>query len=234
MKERPILFSGPMVRALLEGRKTQTRRVVRITHRTPGTALCLEPAIGTPDPKAAAELCPYGVPGDRLWVRETWQLVSEQSSVDPNACGSRPRNWDPDGNRQDGEACAVFAADGPLVPQREGWDTKWKPSIHMPRWASRLTLEITSVRVESLQEVSEADAKAEGLVTLTKDGGRTWKYGMADRDGLPGTDNDGWEWRDWSADPRAAYRRLWSDINGPDSWNANPWVWVVEFKVVTP
>lgn len=101
----------------------------------------------------------------------------------------------------------------------------------MPRWASRITLEVTGIRVERLQDISEEDAIAEGLSGITKDG-KLIKYGIPDQDGLPGTDNTGWPWRDWQKDPRDAYRRLWESINGRGSWDANPWVWVVEFKRV--
>jgi hypothetical protein len=111
--------------------------------------------------------------------------------------------------------------------------TKWKPSIHMPRAASRILLEVVSVRVERLQDISEADAVAEGIKALTKDG-RTIKYGIPDRDGLPGNDNDGWHWCNWMPDASLAYRRLWQEINGFGSWEANPWVWVVEFTRLWP
>jgi len=104
----------------------------------------------------------------------------------------------------------------------------------MPRWASRITLEITAVRVERLHDISEADAVAEGLACITKDGDRTRKYGIPDADGMPGTDDHGWPWNEWRSDPREAYRKLWESINGPGSWDLNPWVWVIEFKRVTP
>ena len=106
--------------------------------------------------------------------------------------------------------------------------------IHMPRWASRITLEVTGIRVERLQEISELDAITEGLTALTKDGGRTIKHGIPDRDGLPGNDNYGWHWSEWEKDSRVAYRKLWESINGPGSWDANPWVWVIEFRRINP
>ncbi|MDO4705741.1 MAG: hypothetical protein Q4A98_05985 [Comamonadaceae bacterium] len=102
----------------------------------------------------------------------------------------------------------------------------------MPRWASRILLEVTGVRVQRLQDISEEEAIAEGLKTLSKDGGRTWKSGLPDRDGLP--DGDGWPWREWEKDPRRAYKRLWEFIHGPKSWDQNPWVWVIEFRRVEP
>ena len=196
MKERPILFSGPMVRAILEGRKTQTRRVVKPqpAHIAGiGTVLNIDTITG--------KACPYGKPGDRLWVRETW-----------------------DGVRLDGGGALVsYRADGDKPVTDDG---RWHPSIHMPRWASRITLEVVSVRVERLNECSIQDALAEGV--LTDD--------------------------EWPTDPRDGYRSLWESINGPSirkrlrdgtvqmhspkrhvadySWDANPWVWVVEFRRV--
>lgn len=208
MKERPINFNDEMVRAILEGRKTQTRRIVnpqpKVIHALHGDASITTNQIFRRGDNRVH--CPSGQVGDRLWVRECF-----------GACNSYvPHIF----YRADGEA-----------PNPE---FKWKPSIHMPRRASRITLEITSVRVERLQDISEDDAQAEGLEALTKDGGRTVKYGIPDRDGLPGDDDIGWSWCDWSYDPREAFAKLWSLINGPDSWDSNPWVWVIEFKQVTP
>lgn len=227
MKERPILFSAPMVRAILDGRKTQTRRIVK---PQPDIVADGGSVVGvfTPEDQKYGRLgkalsCPYGQPGDRLWVRETW------------------RDWS--------ESAWHYAADGTVIPKQRDrdlaaflaqrapftWESySWRPSIHMPRAASRITLEIIEIRVERLQDVSEADALAEGLKRITKDGGTTIKHGIPDRDGLPGTDDTGWPWRDWNADPRVAFRRLWESINGADSWAANPWAWVVGFRRVTP
>lgn len=108
---------------------------------------------------------------------------------------------------------------------------RWSPSIHMPRWASRMLIEITNVRVERLQNISEEDAIAEGLKAATKDG-KTIKYGIPDRDGYPGNDDIGWGWCDWNVSPVLAYKRLWGSINGTESWDLNPWVWILEFKMV--
>lgn len=171
MKDRPILFSAPMVRAILANTKTQTRRVARVNPMHQGMAL--EPgemAHGIP-----LKTCPYGQPGDRLWVRETWAplTVGYAYRADPV--------WN-----------------GPPAD-------RWRPSIHMPRAASRITLEVTGVRVEKLQDISEADAQAEG----------------AARHISPAAFLTG---------HRQGYRLLWESINGPDSWAANPWVWVIEFK----
>ncbi len=185
MKERPILFSAPMVRALLSGTKTQTRRVMKLVQVRPD---------GMSDAQLAAalRLCPYGVPGDRLWVREAHGYVSEDKFGPV---------WD----------SIIYRAD-----DNAGWSGKWRPSIHMPRAASRITLEVTGVRVERLQEISEADAIAEGIEPGAVPG---W-WSLYGRDA-----ND-----DMDRSPRVAYRSLWESINGPGSWDSNPFVWVVEFK----
>ncbi len=210
MKERPILFSGPMVRALLDGSKTQTRRVVKPqpTHFNPvGVPRRVIPTGGPSD----VIRCPYGQPGDRLWVRESWQFY----------------DW-----TEDGQPCARFAADNattwPLrIPEEQAdrlneiWaglsapenysidnharDRRWRPSIHMPRWASRITLEITGVRVERLQDITRGDAMSEGCPFPNMAKGE---------------------------DPRKWYADLWNEINGPAAWDANPWVWVVEFRML--
>jgi len=188
VKERGIAFMAPMVRAVREDRKTQTRRLTKerdgITVHPNGQVL----ARGGWLPELC---CPYGVPGDRLWVRETWA---------PHGIG---------------EGGIAYRADGPE------WDDecaiKWKSPRFMPRWASRITLEIESVRVERLVEITEEDAMDEGVVF---------------RDSC------------WSAtdDPKAlrwttavgAFRELWESINGPGSWDINPHVWVIKFRRITP
>lgn len=230
MKERPILFNGPMVRAIIDGRKTQTRRVVKQVQHWEHCGKdimewclsdCYTEEDGTHwldiqtdvDDNSHVEIfCPYGKPGDRLWVRETWAEVPFPAT---------------------GPKCKMLP-DGRGVTFRADWNGnpsgfKWRPSIHMPRLACRLTLENSRVRVERLQDISEEDAIAEGLACLTKDGS-LYKYGIADRDGLPGDDDYGWHWKEWESDARLAYKKLWESINGPGSWDANPWVWVIEFK----
>lgn len=191
MREMPILFSAPMVRALLAGTKTQTRRVVKklpitLNRETNSLEVDIENIANGRFAKLVA--CPHGQPGDRLWVRETWHDAS--SSL---------------------HSCALYRADGIDLH----WD-KWTPSIHMPRWASRITLEITSVRVERLQEISIEDAKAEGA------------WGPDDSIVQKVADYFGTDI--FSANPRKAFQMLWESINGPDSWAANPWVWVIEFR----
>ncbi|GGX01649.1 hypothetical protein [Undibacterium macrobrachii] len=216
MKQRPILFSAPMVRALLDGTKTQTRR---IAHSDSTEMLRPSPFV-----KSGIETIhgyevknPYGNQGDQLWVRETYGIEVRSYG------GGTGEFYAYRATKPDAVYCKE--ASGTTIP------IKWIPSIHMPRKACRITLEITSIRVERLQDISKEDAITEGLSTISKDG-KTWKYGIPDRDGLPGRDNDGWPWSDWEEDPRLAYKKLWERINGTGSWDANPWVWVIEFKRV--
>lgn len=210
IKSHPILFSGPMIRAVLEGRKTQTRRSVsrRLLGswdlpRGPGDVAAGYPFIETADGEhiSVVKLCPYGQPGDRLWVREkfaycvgTTDITDEWYSVSiPASQYKRDCPW------LNTYHITYAADDGPGDDPIHG---RWRPSIHMPRWASRITLEITGVRVERLQDITYDDVEAEGAAI-----------------------GEGYGWvRDWA--------ELWDSINGPDSWDANPWVWVVEFKVL--
>lgn len=189
MKERPILFSGAMIRALLAGTKTQTRRAVK------GWPLeWLATGQFTPEYVAdpANRACPYGQPGDQLWVRETFAKIDGQTQP-----------WIETDYR------ATYTH-GDRLGDTLGIKKRWTPAIHMPRSASRISLEVTGVRVERLQDISEADAIAEGI-------------------GLEGgmfTNGDGLEYDL----PIQAYSALWESINGPGSWAANPWVWAVKFK----
>ena len=239
MKERPILFSAPMVRAILDGSKTQTRRVMK---RQPHdewypahyTELHSFDKDGELNPDKVVGwgavnedgdqgyVCPSGRPRDRLWLRETFLDLLGTGIEHRNAAGLRQRY--------------AFAADnlpGSYSDEvRKDYGLKWKPSIHMPRAASRILLEIVSVRVERLNDCSEGDALAEGMLSV-----RTTEWDMKH-----------WpEWRrafDTACErgekppvgplPSQAFRELWNDINGAGSWDANPWVWVVEFKRVTP
>lgn len=141
MKERPILFSGEMVRAILEGRKTQTRRVIKPQPDSARNSVFVKSGFET---KHGYEIkCPYGQPGDRLWVRETWGL------------------WDTD--PKDGPERAKIFYRATDENRRDLRYQRWRPSIHMPRWASRINLEITNIRIERVQDITEEDAKAEGL-----------------------------------------------------------------------
>ena len=198
MKSRPILFSAPMVRALLDGSKTQTRRVVK---PQPDCIKAGQPytTAGLPSTPISS---PFGQVGDQLWVRETWGVLHEHFIDSP----LEPTFWRAD------------YSDADLAEQKAGtlWLPRWRSSIHMFRNRSRITLEITNVRVERLQDISEADCIAEGI---EKTNNEFWStYGAADVDG--------------TYSPKTSYRRLWESINGPGSWDLNPWVWVIEFKKV--
>ncbi|WP_395606327.1 hypothetical protein [Pseudomonas sp. B22129] len=206
IKERPILFSAPMVRAILEGRKTVTRRVLKLPHGMWETS-----ATGELVPIPAN--CTYGKPGDHLWVRETWYCNHSEVQKGPYL---QPADMqDLDQAREDGDL--VYAADG-RNPYEQDQPT-WKPSIHTPRWVSRILLEITDVRVERLQDISEEQAKAEGVRLYTDHAelGDWWHV-----EGI----------ETYSADPRKSFELLWNSVGG--DWDANTWVWVVEFKRVTP
>ena len=218
MTERPIIFSAPMVCAILEGRKTQTRRLVKPKHLDaiefcgggpsgePATPEAIELSYGEigedngdtsapqwrlscadyPDEGSMPLGQLYGAVGDHLWVREAWAWPGEEGFI----------------YRADTESAATVDRwhNDPNYPQ-----IRWRPSIHMPRRASRITLEITGVRVERVQDISEADAAAEGIGSaITRD----------------------------CKKPR--FRKLWESIHSAESWTANPWVWVIEFSRVTP
>ena len=170
---------------------------------------------GDPEADSREYGCPYGRPGDRLWVKESWFTLSEYDKVPPSKLPKNVPIW-----------YGLNELKSPYVGRT-------RSSIHMPRWASRATLEITDVRVQRLREISEEDAKAEGLSCHSKDGGVTLKYGIPDRDRLPGTNDDGWAWPDWNRDPIIAYRHLWDYINGKKpgcDWVSNPFVWAISFR----
>lgn len=206
MKERPILFQGPMVRALLDGTKTQTRRALRIQ---PFDVLPMNDdqaglawvGLTQRDPKPAGTVfrCKFGVPGDRLWVRESFYQSDPIPSTEI-VCGETVPCE---------KTTVSYAAD-----QYEIAPGRLRPSIHMPRWASRILLEIVSVRVERLAACGDNDAKAEGVTIEDRH-----MNGYCAGEYLPPSVR--------------AYRDLWESINGAGSWAANPWVWVVEFKRVT-
>lgn len=211
MKERPILFSAPMVRAILDGSKTQTRRIMK----APWDMFDGKPIYRCgPDGgffKASA-VPPYGHQGDRLWVRETWRYTA--SSLDE----ARAITEDiASGSAVDWRATYIETCMKELgftheeAEMADNFET-WRPSIHMPRWASRILLEVTGVRVERLQDISEEDA---------------WNEGVQDWMGKETP------WKDRLAPVSVhAYAALWEQINGAGSWDANPWVWVIEFKRV--
>lgn len=207
IKERPILFSAPMVRAILDGRKTVTRRPVKVQPRSRadiGSYGKGQPFIRNPDVTERNPECPFGNPGDRLWVRETF--------MDLLGTGVEHRP-DPNGPLQRYAYRADYPPGSHSDEARKDFGLKWKPSIHMPRAACRILLEITDVRVERLQDISRADIRAEGLQCPPE---------LASDDVSP-------NYRDWYP---AAWRQLWESTGG--DWAANPWVWVVEFKRVQP
>lgn len=201
MSEKPILFSGEMIRAILEGRKTQTRRVIKpqpskfgelwmwvlknISYALPDQGELYKPALGI------WEACPYGRVGDRLWVRETWNAQT-QSGKWWHEVKREYRNF------------LNWAWTNPVQPAFDAVPDRWLPSIHMPRAASRITLEIVNVRVERIQQITDANAGAEGV----------------------NGDSD--------AEVYVKFQDLWDDINAQRGygWDVNPWVWVIEFKVV--
>lgn len=208
MTERPILFSGTMVKAILDGRKTMTRRVVKPQpgkqaglwrsecEWLSGECAFIDPQL---DPPEYFLTCPYGIPGDRLWVRETWA------------------DFDVDGDDPRRVVYRVSASDADGLVG--GYKVKWRPSIFMPRWASRVTLEIEAVRVERVQEITEADAMAEGCEEAE------CKF-CADPQGVQGAHcncDEGY---------RESFRALWDSINAKRGygWDVNPWVWVIQFR----
>jgi hypothetical protein len=213
-KERPILFSGAMVRAILNGTKTQTRRIGKYQMDS-ATELAVETSMHAtkgltymatyrafPDGGSARWglcECPYGIIGDKLWVRETFRLTDSNDCAcyDPCNCKS---------------GLPVYRADCPCE------ESKWKPSIFMPRWASRITLEITGVRVERLNDISEEDALAEGAME--------WWSGMTRREQE--------EIYGGGRGPIGAYKDLWFSINGKGSWELNPYVWCISFNPLSP
>ena len=222
MKERPILFSAPIVRALLAGTKTQTRRVVKLIdlskheinsdwYKDKIWSWRVERGGMWTDytEKGLLAKCPYGQPGDRLWVKETTVNVEAHGFVGPVYAES-----------PEGEAYRQWGL-GPNPVEVEPEDVKLRPSLFMTRKMARLLLEVTAVRVERLQEISEEDAKAEGIEEVEPG---MWK--SYHKEGVVG----------WSSvnDQIMSYRTLWESINGPGSWDANPWVWVVDFRRVTP
>jgi hypothetical protein len=220
VKERPILFSAPMVRALLAGTKTQTRRVCKAAADLCEVVAIQDPATlhegqrppcVTPGWFGDAEgdrqfFSPYGAPGDQLWVREAWGFY----------------DWPKDNPRN---SRIVYRADG--EPRRG--DQKWRPSIHMTRAASRILLGVTEVRVQRLQDINEADAIAEGCHPAQSLRGDD---DIAVANAMRYLERRGGPLRIDS--PVARYMVLWESINGAGSWEANPWVWAVSFKRLKP
>lgn len=215
MKERGMIFNDPMVRAILDGSKTQTRRIMRVQPDSPNFGLLrIVESTARSDvgkyhwsesnacgnhTRSKLFTCPFGAIGDRLWVREAWA----------EAGGNAPE-------------LQLYRASFPdHVPSgyenlKDAEEIRWTPSIHMPRWASRITLEMTDVHVERLSEISEADAAAEGVPPAG--------------DLLPDYPGAYLTPKGDFATAKVAFQRLWESIYGEDSWQANPWVWVIEFR----
>lgn len=224
MRERPILFNADMVRAVLDGRKTQTRRIIQspaknmqasghkvFEYREAGDKWYGEHVFSMRNQSGTwcdytkeqfLAKCPFGAVGDRLWVRESFYEHGHWQGG----------GYDPEDSYFVSDKQVLYPADGiqrPSERKREDF-CRSRPSIHMPRWASRITLEITGVRVERLNSMTEKDALAEGC--------------LGGHDSIPGYQ--------YSATPHEHFHHVWQSIYGPDSWQANPWVWVIEFKRV--
>jgi hypothetical protein len=229
MKERPILFSAPMVRAILEGRKTQTRREVKLKHFGLPRVTWNKPVDGfiqeflkSAPMSGIIRQCPYGQPGDRLWVRENCRAEElKYAGCEDGVRYPADGAWRPiDNTRDAADKWLDLASYGMKKSGRP--ECRTVPSIHMPRWASRILLEIVSIRVERLQDISDAgpqnDCTAEGVFHC----------------GMECPTYDQWHGSGIRSAEKFLYRQLWEQINGPGSWAANPWVWVVEFKRMKP
>lgn len=237
MKEIPILFSTPMVQAILEGRKNQTRRFAAVPYGDHhGTDIMdwglskhpyqedgkwLYSVQKDVDDYATFELrSKYGEAGDLFWVRESWF----PAAINGSNVMVGYHDKDPDRTHE-------FPTDKVDFYRKQMDKGRMIPSIHMPKEAARIWLKKTGTRVERASSISREDAIAEGLACITKDGGRTYKYGIPDIDGLPGIDDIGWPWQEWEVDPIKAFQKLWNKINGADTWNS--WVWVNSFEILS-
>ena len=242
MKERPILFSGPMVRAIMEGRKTMTRRIVK-----PIIANCLEDGWGgeqqiywtrDDEPIEATRLCPYGASDDRLWIKEAWRTYENFNEFSPKEIEKMAKNI----GYENAWAPIQYEADQTRINwlDRQYGPGRYRHAQFMPKWASRILLEITNVKVERLQDITEEDAASEGVAPLFSQKqihephyrmeldldpmpfkNYTW-HGMGGSDEFSGYSS--------CATAKESFQSLWYSIHGPDSWEQNPWVWVIEFK----
>lgn len=192
-KQRPIIFNTETVRAILDGRKTQTRRIVKpLKDKSFGCKLNPNEIAGEVN-NGDLQNCTFGNVGDQLWVRETWCLSINEDGHPINK----------DGDLSENKHAEIFYRATPV----KNLEAKWCPSIHMPKWASRIMLEVANVRIERLNDISKEDAKAEGC----------------DYPAVPGMG--------WKLGARHNFRWLWNSIY--NNWNDNPWVWVIEFKVIS-
>lgn len=223
MNEKPILFNADMVNAILSGRKTQTRRIMKVQPQVTEQRLRelgawqdgfnLSQQVNAAFQAGFIDVsCPLGKPGDQLWVRETFQ--------GPLFDYEQMESYLEDSAKFESPECCVYRADGNTAPEFVDADDnlhcKWRPSIHMPRWASRINLLITGVRVERLNDISEQDAISEGLECYVDDGVPYY-----------GPFNNG------DCRPDVVFRGLWDSIYGQkegENWQANPWVWVINFE----
>lgn len=204
--EKPIIFNDQMVRAILEGRKTQTRRIAK----PPKGFDWVDESLGTvankndgmwPVYELEEVSKPFGQVGDYLWVREAWRQFDNSNEC---GCSEYPCPCPNNGH-------VIFRS------THDDGESKWKPSIHMPRWAARIKLEIKKIRVERLQDISEADAIAEGVKELRKGYWRNYNH----------------EWTQFQLSAKSSFTSLWKALYGEESWNENPWVHVIEFERVT-
>lgn len=268
MKERGIIMQPESIEAILAGRKIQTRRIIKHQPSMQGMTLgrllsttsrekkkhenklhwvkVSESGYGIDHEDDVFFNCPYGQPGDRLYVKESWKpkawdcegswwikykdsrvlyiddCLFDEDFKDNDFCIRLTDYLDSKGCEQNEEGNFINYEN--LLP--------WRSPLFMPRKAASLWLEVEEVKVERVQDISEEDAKAEGLACVSKDG-FLYKYGIPDNDGMPGTDDAGWPWPAWEISPIEAYKRMWCQINSPESWEVNPWVWAVKFKLIS-
>lgn len=244
MKERGMIFNSEMVLAILDGRKTQTRRIMKVQPESNQLGLLLitdstkhsdigkyhwaeSNATGN-HVRSKLFSSPFGAVGERIWVRETWATLGNEDGCCIDWEGNLCKGDERSAARIYRASCEQRPGDYGLwsIPDDAYWkphtkehkfEGAWRPSIHMPRWASRILLEITDVRVERLNAISEEDARAEGII----DGG-CLNCGEPEPCGCANPEPDATD----------AFAYLWQSIYGQDNWNANPWVWVIEFKRV--
>lgn len=249
LKERPLLFKPEMVQALARAAqpKTVTRRLngldeinrdadsfqlIEIAEEPSrgqkGQIVSVAKFLHVPSQNIYRIPCPYGKPGDRLWVREPFWIQMDSEWDEWN----QTTTYYSVSLRDDHWANIHYIADDPSFEgiDRSGMHYEKKSSFFMPRWASRYARDLTGIRVERLLEITDQDAIAEGLTSLSKDG-TIVKYGIPDSDGLPGSDDWGWEWQEWNQVPKLAYLQLWDKINFKTRpSHSNPWVFVLVFQ----
>lgn len=242
MKELPLLLSTPMVQAYLALRKTATRRIPNCMN----SFVDGKRVSGKKWKELNFDLKDYHIrdnmfflmskkemryhkiepiyqPGDLLYFRETWFIVERAGQGVDERFLVFETEWN--GNE--------VIESAPLRQLDKVYKWGGHPSIHLPKEATRLWAECTSCACERVQDITEEQAIAEGLARITKDDGITWKYGIPDKDGLPGNDDHGWPWHDWSVSARNAFATLWGRIHGLESWQANPPVYAINYKILS-